>query len=377
MSSPRAPGHLIFQAASRVAAKTRSPGGYDLPLASLHAMAIRPPRPQNKAQWSAGRWLLLALVCMGLITTAGATYAGDRPLADVFYDEGGLQYLYTTGDSAYRGGVGSNETYTASFSLDIPPGAEVRFQRLYLHWAWSNFNQKPFYPVYNLSDSRDPSSELESAARYVDSKGVVGTYDFYSGTDAYLLPPLHPGENDFTVTLVQSGPPESSVALFGMALLVVYEDAAEPQRLIWVKEGCDILFSSFGVSPEMASNEMIFEGTLPSDEIEGAELFLVAPSGGYSRDRDFEINSLRVNRVDEEQTALLMRTIFSLLFPNYQGKEWFDVFVLDSQTQMGFETREIKPYLRRENNKVVVRDQGDYLQLTNAILAIQVAGDDR
>jgi len=107
---------------------------------------------------------------MGLITTAGATYAGDRPLADVFYDEGHLQYLYTIGDSAYRGGVGSNETYTASFSLDIPPGAEVRFQRLYLHWAWSNFNQKPFYPIYNLSDSREPSSELESAARYVDSK---------------------------------------------------------------------------------------------------------------------------------------------------------------------------------------------------------------
>lgn len=329
--------------------------------------------------YSPSRWLILAVVCMmgTIITTAGATYAGDRPLADVYYDEGHMQYLYTTGDSIYRGGVGSDETYTVSFSFEIPPGADVRFQRLYLYWAWSNLNQKPFYPLYNLSDSRAPSSGLESAARYVDSKGVVGTYDFYSGTDAYLLPPLRPGENNFTVTLTQSGPPESSVAISGMALLVVYEDAAEPWRLIWVKEGCDILFSSFGVSPEMASNEMIFEGTLPPDEIEGAELFLVAPSGGYSRDRDFEINSLRVNRVDEERTPLLMRTVFSLLFPNYQGKEWFDIFVLDSQTQMGFETREIKPYLRREANKVVVRDQGDYLQLANAILAVQVAGDER
>lgn len=326
---------------------------------------------------SPSRWILLALACMGLITTAGATYAGDRPLTDAMYDEGHLQYLYTTGDSAYRGGFGSNETYSTSFSLEIPPDAEVRFQRLYVYWAWSNYNQKPFYPMFNLSDSRDPSSGLESAARNVDSKGVVGTYDFYSGTDAYLLPSLHPGKNNFTVTLVQSGPPGSSAAIFGMALLVVYEDATEPYRLIWVKEGCDILFSSFGVSPEMASSEMVFEGSLPSDEIGGAELFLVAPSGGYSRDRDFEINSLRVNRVDEEQTPLLMRTIFSMLFPNYQGKEWFDIFVLDSKTQMGFETREIKPYLRRENNKVVVRDQGDYLQLTNAILAIQIAGDDR
>jgi len=56
---------------------------------------------------------------------------------------------------------------------------------------------------------------------------------------------------------------------------------------------------------------------------------------GIRGDRDFEINSLRVNRVDEEQTPLLMRSIFSMLFPNYQGKEWFDIFVLDSQTQMG------------------------------------------
>jgi len=44
---------------------------------------------------SPSRWLLFALVCMGLITTAGATYAGDRPLTDVLYDEGHLQYLYT------------------------------------------------------------------------------------------------------------------------------------------------------------------------------------------------------------------------------------------------------------------------------------------
>ncbi|NLM30947.1 MAG: DUF3344 domain-containing protein [Methanomicrobiales archaeon] len=326
---------------------------------------------------SHSRRLILAVLCMGMIiSTAGATYAGDRPLVDVYHDEGHLQYLYTIGDSIYRGGIGSDETYTVSFSLDLPPGADIRFQRLYLYWAWSNFNQKPFYPLYNLSDSRDPFSDLERSARYVDSKGVVGTYDFYSGTDSYLFPPLHPGENNFTITLLQSGPPESSVAIFGMAVLVIYEDAGEPRQLIWVKEGCDILFSSFGISPDMASSEMIFEGTLPSDEIAGAELFLVAPSGGYSRDRDFEINSLRVNRVDEERTPLLMRTIFSLLFPNYQGKEWFDIFVLDSPTQMGFEKREIKPYLRRENNRVVVRDQGDYLQLTNAILAVQIAGDE-
>ncbi|HIH27771.1 MAG TPA: DUF3344 domain-containing protein [Methanoregulaceae archaeon] len=320
------------------------------------------------------RGFLFFIGCMALAAVAGATYAGDRPLVTAFSGDGPLQYQFTTGDSSYLGGLGSNENYTASFSLELPAGAEVRFQRLYVYWAWSNLNQRPLFPAFHVTDSRDPLSALESDARYVDSKGVVGTYDFYSGTDAYAIPALLPGANTCTVTLVQRGPPGSSVLLYGMAILVVYEEPGQPRHAIWVKEGCDLLFSSFGISPEMASSAMIFEGKLPSDAIEGATLFLVAPSGGHSRDRDFEINSLRVNWVDEEQTPLMMRTIFSLLFPNYRGKEWFDIFLPDSRTQIGFETREIKPFLKRENNHVVVRDQGDYLQLTNAVLAIRTAG---
>lgn len=318
---------------------------------------------------------ILITGCMVLTATAGATYAGDQPLVTAFSGDGPLQYRYTTGTSAYLGGLGSNETYTASFSLELPPGAEVRFQRLYVYWAWSNLNQRPLFPTFHVTDSRDPSSGLASLARYVDSKGVVGTYDFYSGTDAYELPRLLPGENSCTVTLDQQGPPGSSVLIYGMAVLVVYSEPGSPRQIIWVKEGCDLLFSSFGISPEMASSGMVFEGTLPTDAIESATLFLVAPSGGHSRDRDFEINRLRVNWVDEEQTPLMMRTIFSLLFPNYRGKEWFDIFLPDSQTQIGFENREIRPFLRRENNRVVVRDQGDYLQLANAILAIRAGGD--
>jgi len=321
------------------------------------------------------RWIHLALMCMALVTAAGATYAGDRPLVTSFYEDGPLQYIYTTGHSVYRGSMKSGETYTASFPLDLPGDAEVRFERLYVYWAWSQINQKPLYPTFNLADSRDPSMGLERVARFADSKGVVGSYDFYAGTDVYALASPVPGPNTVTITLTQEGPPESSVVMFGIACLVVYEDPGEPRRLIWVKEGGDLLFSSYGVSPEMASSEMVFEGTLPSGDIERAELFLVAPSGGYSRDRDFEINSLRVNWLDEEKTPLLMRTIFSLLFPNYRGKEWFDVFLLDSRTQIGFETRDIRPFLRREDNRVTVRDQGDYLQLANAILAIQIAGE--
>ncbi|MFA5295808.1 MAG: DUF3344 domain-containing protein [Methanoregulaceae archaeon] len=150
----------------------------------------------------------------------------------------------------------------------------------------------------------------------------------------------------------------------------------EKSRLVlWVKEGNDLMFSSYGISPQMATNTMIFEGTLPNRMIESAELFLVAPSGGYSRDIEVEINSLMVNQLEEEKTPPLIRTIFSLLFPNYKGKDWSDIFNMDNATQIGFEKKEIKPYLKTENNRVMVRDQGDYFQLNNAILRVRFSGE--
>jgi len=148
------------------------------------------------------------------------------------------------------------------------------------------------------------------------------------------------------------------------------------RSMIWVKEGSDLLFSSYGVSPEMATSDMIFSGKIPNGKIHSAELFLVAPSGGYSRDIDTDINKLLVNRLEEDKTPPLIRTIFSLLFPNYKGKEWSDIFLEDNETQIGFESKEIKPYLKTENNHVAVRDQGDYMQLTNAILIISYSGED-
>jgi len=155
----------------------------------------------------------------------------------------------------------------------------------------------------------------------------------------------------------------------------VYESQDGKPSRIWVREGSDLLFSSYGVSPGMATSDMVFEGPIPEGRIDSAELFLVAPSGGYSRDIDVDINKVLVNRLEEDKTPPLIRTIFSLLFPNYKGKEWSDIFSMDNTTQIGFERKEIKPYLKKENNRVSVRDQGDYMQLTNAILIITHSGD--
>lgn len=317
----------------------------------------------------------LIAACLLLVGGVHATYAGDRPLAAVYKGDIHGNYVYTTGTSVYSSGLKPGDSCNATFTITLPQKSTPAFSRLYVYWGWSRIDQKAVYPVLTLSDTRDPATPLNLTARYIDSKGFVSAYDFYSGTDAYAMPELHPGQNTITVVASQDGPEGSSVLIFGLAALVVYQSPDEQRRLVWVKEGCDLMFSSYGVSPEMASSDMVFEGSIPKGEIESAKIFLVAPSAGYSRDLEVDINKLLVNRLDEEQTPPLIRTIFSLLFPNYSGKEWRDIFSPDNATQIGFETKEIRPYLKPEDNRVTIRDQGDYFQLTNAILTVSMAGE--
>lgn len=319
--------------------------------------------------------VIALLFVLAMAGTAGATYAADRPLNTTFSGQMNGDYLFSMGDSYYSSTLETGATYDVTYSINIPDDATVTFQRLYVYWGWSRINQQAVYPAITLQDSRSPSANLVLVSRYSDSKGFASKYDFYSGMDSYEMLPLVPGRNVFTITLLQDGLPNSSLLSFGMAVLAVYESPGSPRSMIWIKEGSDLMYSSYGVSPEMASSEMTFEGALPKGEIDSAELFLVAPSGGYSRDLEVDINALTVNRLEEEETPPLIRTIFSLLFPNYKGKEWNDIFNLENATQIGFETKEIKPYLKTEDNRVTVRDQGDYFQLTNAILAIHFSGE--
>jgi len=313
---------------------------------------------------------LFFFLIIALTGTAGATYAGDHPLNQTYFGDMRGNYTFTLGDSRYVGSVPQGGTYNVSYAIDLPADAKVKFQRLFVYWSWSRVGQKAVYPGFELVDSRQPETLLPPASRYSDSKGFVSQYDFYSGLDAYDLPSLQPGHNNFSVTCRQAGMPNSTVIIFGIGMLAVYETAEGKQMQVWVKEGSDLMYSSYGVSPEMATSEMTFPGTLPQAKIDSAELFLIAPSGGYSRDIEVDLNKLMVNRLDEEKTPPLIRTIFSLLFPNYKGKEWNDIFSMDNNTQIGFETKEIKPYLKTENNHVALRDQGDYFQFTNAILTI-------
>lgn len=321
-------------------------------------------------------WAPAGLIFFLIFTgTVSASYSGDEPLAPVFYSELNGGYVFSTGDGIYSGQMNPGDEYNASFDIEIPSDAEPVFSRLYVYWAWSNLEKAAIYPSVSVSGKPPGSHKFTITGRYVDSKGFVSSYDFFSGTDSYDVTGIVPGINSFSVDIRNSATDNSTFVIEGLGLLVVYESPSSPLMQIWVNEGCDMLYNDYGITPEMATATAVFNGSVDTGDVESARLELVAPSGGYTRSDIPDKNIVRFNRDTGENLPGFLESIISAIFPGYNGKEWIDCFDSDELRQVGVEARDVGPYLRGNNNVVRVQDRGDYMLFTNAILSIEKEGE--
>lgn len=302
-----------------------------------------------------------------LAAPAAATYAGDKPLSTVLHDEFRGGYVYTVGNSTYSGAINPGGQYTVAFDPELPADATIRYQRLYVYWAWSKLDQSAIYPVLSLTRT-DTGEQLAEAGRYTDSKGFVSQNDFFSGMDIFTTADLNPGKNSFAVVLKNNATDNRTFVVQGIGLLTVYESPGSSEAIIWVSEGADLLYSSHGITPAMASSKIDFPGTIEKSSLKSAELFLVAPSGGYTREKIPVINRLFFNREGTSSMPSFFEAILSALFPGSSGKEWVNIFDSDETVQIGIDRRDVLPYLRSEGNFALVQDEKDYLMLTNAVL---------
>ena len=313
------------------------------------------------------RRIVIGLILLLLATPAAATYAGDRPLSTVFHDELRGGYVYTVGNSTYSGSISPGGEYTVAFEPELPADAAVRYQRIYVYWSWSKLDQNAIYPALSLTRT-DTGENLTEVARYADSKGFVSTNDFFSGTDVFTTADLAPGENSFTLVLENNATDNRTFVVQGIGLLAVYESPESPEAIVWVSEGADLLYSSYGITPAMASSRIDFPGTIDRSDLASAELFLVAPSGGYTRENIPVINRLFFNREGTSSMPSFFEAILSAIFPGSNGKEWVNVFDSDETKQVGIDRRDVLPYLRSDKNFAQVQDEKDYLVLSNAVL---------
>ncbi|MEM2124219.1 MAG: DUF3344 domain-containing protein, partial [Methanolinea sp.] len=260
-------------------------------------------------------FLLLLLLAPPCTVPVAASYAGDRPLTLVFRDTFPGGFAFSQGDGGYSGSLGPGEAYMASVSRSIPGGALVRFERLYVYWTWSRIDSEAAYPAMEVRMGGRGGVPLTLSARYADSKGFASRNDFFSGTDSYILPVQVSG--NFTVCIVNTAGDGRTFAVQGIALLTVYEEPSGEQTALWVAEGADLLYRSYGIPPALATTRVDFPGRVDIPRVRSARLLLVAPSAGFSREDVPEMNILMLNTPGRGDLPPLFRHAVRLLFPRH------------------------------------------------------------
>ncbi len=243
--------------------------------------------------------------------------------------------LYSSGDSTYRSGATVPGTgwsaYTVTWTatdLPIPSGANIEAAYLYVPYTWDNTGVMPneFHITF---DGTDISSAYQD--HYQDCSNFGGYYDHDWGLLTYDVTSLFSTAGN-TASLSKDEQ-NTKVAMYGLILAVVYEDASEPRRQIFLNEELDILGayeSGWATTPEEATAYTPFSGmTITPANVVNAELITFVPSGnGPEGDLLFNDATIATNVWD---------------------------YGLVSGTQVAVDSRDVKPYLSGSDNKAGIR----------------------
>ena len=302
--------------------------------------------------------VLLALIIIPSIFSvplpvASGSYAGDKPLNTISHDEIQGDVLFTLGDSEYSGGIKHNETYTVNFDVSILSAKEVKFARLYVYWVWSKRENVGVYPRMEVSAEKEV---LSLVTTYTDTKGFVGSYDYFSGVNVYNcnLNTTESNRDSYSVTVKNVDANGSTFSVQGIGLLVIYEcpedDLDCPCIEYWVNEGCDMIYAEYGITPEMATSKIYFDGAIDVKTVRKAYLITVAPSGGYGSGGETAQNKLYFNEESGWLSKLpFLKQLVRLLF-GYGGGAWSNVYIANDAVQIGVDQRDVTDYLKPSNN---------------------------
>lgn len=272
-------------------------------------------------------------------------YLGDKPLTIFSHETITGNLTYSVGSSDYSGKLYPGNHYQVEHNISIPSGATVKFARLYAYWTWSVIDSQGQYPNLNLIFDGDV---LSPAATYDDRKGF-GTYDFPSGTWAYNVTNYVTVSDDYTTVIKNTGPDNSYFSMDGVGLLVVYTEPNGDEIEYWIAEGCDLISSrsesgftpESRLTPEEATTQAIFSGTINTTNIKEATLTTVVQSG---------------NDIDN-------MLLFNL-------ENWTGIYNGTPYANLDVDERNVLDYLVDNNNTARIRAVDDYMAPSNAFLVL-------
>ena len=275
----------------------------------------------------------------------GKTYTGGSNMTTwKSYDLNG-SLIYSLGDSYYRSGYSGwpSASYTANWTasdIPVPAGATIEEVRLYVPYCFDYQRDMPD----NLSLKFNGNAQILEK-HYTDRKSY-GSWDNPYGMLTYnVTDDFDPSGN--IANLTNSNPKcceQKTASIRGMVLMVIYEDATEPRRLIYVGEEFDLLYGGSGkcTTPEEATAWAPITGlSIDTAAVASATLITVAPGAGPTEGE--------------------------LLF---NGQVWTDVWNYAGSSQIGIDERDVASYLEPTDNLVGFQSNGDYMEASNVILVV-------
>ena len=267
-------------------------------------------------------------------------YRGDKPLTIYSHETITGNLTYSVGSSYYSGKLYPGNSYQVEHTTSIPSGATVKFARLYAYWTWSVIGSTGRYPDLKLTFDDD---ELFPSATYDDRKGFSTYYDYPCGTWAYNVTDYVTGSGDHTTIIENVGPDNSYFAMDGVGLLVVYTEPNGDEIEYWIAEGCDLISSQVesGLTPEEATTQAVFSGTINLTNIKEASITTVVQSGNGIKDM----------------------LIFNL-------KNWTGIYNGTPYANLDVDERNVLNYLVDNNNTARIRAVDDYMVPSNAFFVL-------
>jgi len=275
--------------------------------------------------------------------------------------------VYSVGDSYYLSGYNNPWTsYTVNWTRDnlsIPNAAEIEKALLYVYYC---SDKSPDGDPTDAGDGYYVNLTFNGISKmpvrhFTDRKGFGG-YDFPSGMIVYnVTSELDAvGTNKAVLTYTWPSGAYKDLSIEGMVLLVVYKHTNEPERMIWINEGCDILYANnnYCVNSTEATAFATFAGTIDIDNVTEAKLITVVPFGNEGDDK----NRLYFN-------GHLWKGIWNKYPPCPPGKP--------KPPELGINETDVTDALCPTNNTAAFQSnipegdtEGDYMVATNAILVV-------
>jgi len=221
--------------------------------------------------------------------------SGYRGTSLTLYRHGSVNGgLVVANASAYSGLLEKGASRNYPVEISLPKNATIKDARLYVYSTWS-YNTATLKGIPASLAVDYGGNALTRDRSYLDRKGF-GTYDYPAETHCYTLGPdtIRGGTMQFTVT--NTGGEKDTFAVYGVILVIVYEDPAESPTEYWIGEGADMIYANpeFPSGASDTTTRMAFPGMVDSADLLRGSLLAIstAASGSAGDDNRVTFNDL-------------------------------------------------------------------------------------